>query len=64
MLRHGGDDLGRIQIPAQERDRLILEMRRRGWTYARIGTKLGMSKAGVRSSLVRIQQGRQGRAPR
>jgi hypothetical protein len=60
MPRHGGDDLQRIQIPAAERDRLIVELRRRGWTYARIGKTLGMSGPGVRSSLIRIQQGRPG----
>jgi len=62
--RHGGDDYGRIQLPAAERDRIILELRSRGWTYARIGRASGMSVSGVRSSLVRIYQGRPGRAPR
>lgn len=64
MGRHGGDDLHRIQIPAEERDKLILDLRRRGWTYARIGKYVGMSANGVSASLVRIQEGRPGRPPR
>ena len=64
MGRHGGDDLGRIQVPAAERDRIIVELRRRGWTYARIGKAIGMSANGVSASLVRIREGRPGRAPR
>jgi len=62
--RRGGDDLNRIQLPAAERDRLIAEMRRKGWTYKCIAKHTGMSISGVRSSLVRMAQGRPGRAPR
>ena len=64
MARHGGDDLHRPQIPTAQRDQLIVELRRRGWTYARIGKKVGMSENGVSESLTRIRQGRPGRAPR
>jgi DNA-binding CsgD family transcriptional regulator len=49
---------------AAEKDRLILELRRKGYTYAQIGKALGMSKTGVRYALVRMQQGRSGRATR
>ena len=64
VMRHGGDDLNRIPVPAAERDRMIYELRRRGWTYARIAKSTGMSVSGVRSTLIRVQQGRQGRGPR
>ena len=64
MARHGGDDLGRIQVPAAERDRIIVELRRKGWTHARIGKAVGMSPNGVSASLTRIREGRPGRAPR
>ena len=64
MPRHGGDDLNRIQVPAEERDKLIVELRRRGWTYKRIGQAVGMSENGVSASVVRIQEGRPGRPPR
>ena len=47
-------------IPAQERDRLILQMRRRGFTYAQIGQRVGMSESGVRRALQRIREGRFG----
>jgi hypothetical protein len=60
VMRHGGDDLNRLQIPAAERDRLIYKMRRKGWTYAKISKHTGMSISGVRSSLVRMAQGRCG----
>ena len=38
-MRHGGDDLNRIAIPAAERDRMIWELRRKGWTYKRISKR-------------------------
>ena len=63
-MRHGGDDLGRIQVSAEERDKIILTLRRRGWTYARIAKHVGMSENGVSASLTRIREGRPGRAPR
>jgi SOS response regulatory protein OraA/RecX len=49
---------------AAERDKLILALRRKGYTYAQIGKALGMSKTGVRYALIRISAGREGRAPR
>ena len=64
MVRHGGDDLGRIQVSASERDRIIVELRRKGWTYKRIARAVGMSPNGVSASLTRIREGRPGRAPR
>lgn len=63
-MRHGGDDLNRIPVPAAERDRIIWELRRRGHTYKRIAKATGMSVSGVRSSLIRIAQGKPGRPPR
>jgi hypothetical protein len=63
-MRHGGDDYGLIQVPAAQRDKMIVEMRRRGWTYKRIARKIGMSENGVAASLKRIAEGRPGRPPR
>jgi transposase len=53
-------------IPPVERDKLILALRRRGWTYRRIGKRVGMSESGVARSLDRIREGGygQGQAPR
>ena len=55
-------------IPAQDRDRIIVALRRRGWTYA----KVGMSESGgvgrslpqttVRHGLANSQTERNGRA--
>jgi hypothetical protein len=44
-------------LPAQERDRLILQLRRQRWTHARIGERVGMSESGVRRALERIRTG-------
>jgi DNA-binding NarL/FixJ family response regulator len=44
-------------IPAVERDRMILALRRRGWTLKRIGQRLGMSESGVKRALDRIRDG-------
>lgn len=44
-------------IPAVERDRLIIQLRRRGWIYARIGKAVGMDESGVRRALQRIRTG-------
>lgn len=52
------------EMNAADRDRRILELRRKGYTYAQIGKALGLSKTGVRYALIRIAQGREGRAPR
>ena len=35
-------------IPTADRDRMIMQLRRRGWTNARIGKRVGMSESGVR----------------
>ncbi len=47
-------------IPAVERDRMIIQMRRAGFTYAQIGKRVGMSESGVRRALQRIRDGRFG----
>lgn len=44
-------------LPAQERDRMILNLRRRGWTYKRIGRRVGMSESGVARAVQRIRMG-------
>jgi DNA-directed RNA polymerase specialized sigma24 family protein len=44
-------------IPAPERDRMIIQLRRAGWTHARIGRRVGMSESGVRRALERIKAG-------
>jgi hypothetical protein len=52
------DQPGRFySIPAPERDRMIVDLRRRGWTNARIGKAVGMSESGVRRALERIRMG-------
>jgi hypothetical protein len=63
-MRQSGDDLGYLPVPAAERDQIIVSLRSRGWSDARIAKSTGMSISGVRSSLIRIQQGKPGRAPR
>ncbi|MGA7050503.1 MAG: helix-turn-helix domain-containing protein [Mycobacterium sp.] len=44
-------------IPPQERDKLIVALRRQGWTHARIGKRVGMSQSGVARALERIAAG-------
>jgi DNA-directed RNA polymerase specialized sigma24 family protein len=53
-------------LPAPERDRQIVQLRQRGWTYAKIGKRVGMTESGVRRSIERIREGGfgQGQAPR
>lgn len=34
-------------LPAQERDRLIIQLRRAGRTYKRIGQRVGMTESGA-----------------
>ena len=53
-----------IEMNAHDRDALILDLRRRGYTYARIGKVVGLSKTGVRYALIRMSQGKEGRPPR
>jgi hypothetical protein len=45
------------ELPAGERDRLIVALRARGWTLARIGARVGMSRQGVAFALERIKRG-------
>ena len=44
-------------IPAHERDRMILQLRRAGWTHKRIGQRVGMTESGVKRALDRIRDG-------
>jgi hypothetical protein len=47
-------------MPAIQRDKLIMRLRRAGWTHQRIGKRVGMSESGVRRALLRIREGRFG----
>jgi lambda repressor-like predicted transcriptional regulator len=47
-------------LPAHERDRLILELRAKGWSLRRIGVRVGMTGSGVYRSLERIERGAAG----
>lgn len=51
-------------LPAAERDKLIMELRMRGWSYRAIGKRVGMSANGVMHSLRRMAEGKPGRPPR
>ncbi len=53
-------------LSAPERDRQIVQLRNRGWTYRRIGRQVGMSESGVKRACDRIRDGGfgQGMAPR
>jgi hypothetical protein len=53
-----------IPIPPDQRDELILTLRRRGASLKRIAQAVGMTPSGVRSSLIRIAEGKPGRPPR
>ena len=44
-------------IPPQERDRMIVQMRRQGFTYRQIGKRVGMSESGVARAIQRIRLG-------
>jgi hypothetical protein len=44
-------------MPPQVRDQMIVQLRRRGWTNAKIGKAVGMTESGVRRALSRIAQG-------
>jgi hypothetical protein len=44
-------------LPAGERDKLIKELRLRGWSYRAIGKRVGMSANGVMHSLRRMTDG-------
>lgn len=54
----------RYTMSAQERDELIMTLRRRGVTLARIGRQVGMSKSGVARAIERMALGRPGRDAR
>jgi lambda repressor-like predicted transcriptional regulator len=49
------------KLSAVQRDRLIVELRAKGWTLRAIGQRVGMDHSGVRRSLERIERGGQGR---
>ena len=53
-------------LNAPDRDEMIVALRRRGWTYAKIGRRVGMSESGVKRALDRIRAGGygMGMAPR
>ncbi|MGO9692948.1 MAG: hypothetical protein ACLPYO_03840 [Mycobacterium sp.] len=40
----------------QVRAELIMDLRRRGWTYKQIGTRVGLSANGVKYALHRVTQ--------
>lgn len=44
-------------IPAPDRDAMIIQLKRRGWTNVRIGRRVGMSESGVRRAVERIKAG-------
>lgn len=44
-------------IPPLQRDRMIVQLRRAGWTYKRIGKRVGMSESGVKRACDRIADG-------
>src|ERR1700733_1697018 len=53
-----GDKPGRYYgINATDRDRMIVQLRRAGWTYKRIGKRVGMSESGVLRAVQRIRDG-------
>jgi hypothetical protein len=37
-----------------------VQLRRRGWTYKRIGAQVGMTESGLRRACARIREGRFG----
>jgi transposase len=51
-------------LGADERDKLIKELRLRGMPYRAIGKRVGMSANGVMHALRRMQENRPGRDPR
>ena len=44
-------------IPAPDRDAMIIQLKRRGWTNVRIGRRVGMSESGVRRAVEAHQSG-------
>ena len=55
---------GTPEMSGQTRDALIVALRRKGWTYKRIGRAVGMSPNSVGHALQRIAEGRPGKGPR
>jgi hypothetical protein len=56
--------IGTPEMSGQTRDALIVALRRKGWSYQRIGRAVGMSAGSVGYALERIAEGRPGRGPR
>jgi hypothetical protein len=52
----------RTGLTAYQRDQLIVELRRRGFTFRQIAPRVGMSPGGVLRALRRIGEGRLVRA--
>ena len=48
-------------INSDSRDAEIMRLRNRGWTYQRIGKKVGLTDRGVSAACKRIAEGRRGR---
>jgi lambda repressor-like predicted transcriptional regulator len=55
---------GTPEMNAATRDELIVSLRRRGWTYEKIGRAVGMSEKSVGNALLRIAEGRLRKPPR
>jgi hypothetical protein len=51
-------------LTSWQRDKMMVELRRRGFSYRAIAERVGMSPSGVLLALRRIGQGRPGAAPR
>ena len=47
-------------LTAMQRDDMIVDLRRRGFTYRQIAPRVGMSAGGVLRALQRIGEGRRG----
>jgi lambda repressor-like predicted transcriptional regulator len=44
-------------LPTEERDRIIADLRAKGWTLQQIGHRVGMSRSGVSRALDRLENG-------
>jgi len=51
------------EMNAATRDKLILDLRAKGWTFKQIGKHVGLSESGVAAAWKRIWEGRPGRPP-
>lgn len=55
---HHMDRPGRFYaLPAHVRDEQIVQLKRRGWSNAKIGRAVGMTESGVRRAWERIRSG-------